>query len=102
MADTVSDKMERCFGKMSSLLNDVNRFQKIHIAKNYMRSEEAWKYLNVCKRTWQTYRNRKYFKFYKIGHLIYVKKEDLDEFKKSEHYLKQLTKKIHTKKKNKE
>ena len=101
MEDIVLDKMERYFGKMSSLLNDVNRFKKIRIAKDYMRSEEAMKYLNICKRTWHTYRNKNYFKFYKIGHLIYVKNEDLDEFKKSKHYLKQQTKKLHTKKKNK-
>lgn len=46
----------------------------------YLTVEEARKYLSVSTRTFQTYRNRRYFNFYQFGRKIYFLKRELDQF----------------------
>lgn len=46
----------------------------------WLTSEEARKLLGVSNKTWQEYRNRRYFPFAQIGRKIYVKRSDLEIF----------------------
>ena len=46
----------------------------------WLTSEEARRLLGVSNKTWQEYRNRRYFPFTQIGRKIYVKRSELEAF----------------------
>jgi excisionase family DNA binding protein len=50
------------------------------IQSQWLESEEARKQLNVSKKTWQQYRNRKALPFSQFGRKIYVKRSDIEAF----------------------
>jgi excisionase family DNA binding protein len=50
------------------------------IQSQWLESEEARKQLNVSKKTWQQYRNRKALPFSQFGRKIYVKRADIEAF----------------------
>ena len=59
--------------------------QKNH-SETYIPSVEIPKLLNISQKTWQTWRDRRYFKFIQLGSKIWVKRSDLEAFLDS-HYI---------------
>lgn len=71
------DKMEAEMKEMKALL----------VAKNEEEFNSQWieslkipKLLEISRKTWQTYRDKRIIPFSQIGSKIYVKRSDLEEF----------------------
>jgi hypothetical protein len=55
--------------------------------ETYLESKEIPKLLKISPKTWQNWRDRKYFPFIQLGSKIWVKRSDLEKFLES-HYVK--------------
>ena len=69
-------KLKEEIEKISSYIYNYKEKEQ----SKWLTSEEARKILNVSKRTWQTYRNRRLLPFSQVGKKVLVKKCDLEEF----------------------
>lgn len=56
--------------------NGINKNQK----DEWITGSEARKLLDVCPKTWQTYRDERKIPFSQFGRKIYVKRADLNAF----------------------
>ena len=70
-----------------SITSEIQELKEILINKNqesdsriWLSSEEARRMLGVCRKTWQTYRDRRVLPFVQSGRKIYVKKEDVESY----------------------
>lgn len=61
----------------------VYQSKKDSFLSQWLESDEARKQLNVSKKTWQNYRNKKVLPFSQFGRKIYVRRADLEAFMQS-------------------
>ena len=54
--------------------------QEEELQLQWLESEQARKQLNVSRKTWQNYRNKKVIPFSQFGRKIYVRRADLEAF----------------------
>jgi excisionase family DNA binding protein len=58
----------------------IFRNQEEEFQSQWLESEEARQKLNVSRKTWQNYRNKKVIPFSQFGRKIYVRRSDLEAF----------------------
>jgi excisionase family DNA binding protein len=58
----------------------IIRSKEEEIQSQWLESEEARKLLNVSRKTWQSYRNKKVIPFSQFGRKIYVRRSDIEAF----------------------
>lgn len=71
--DSLVEKIERLESFLNQKINKSNDFE-------WIESDQARKLLGVCRKTWQTYRDKRYIPFSQFGNKIYVRRSDLNAF----------------------
>lgn len=66
--------------KIESLQSFLSRKLENDSDLGWIDSDRARKILGVCKKTWQTYRDRRAIPFSQIGRKIYIHKDDINSF----------------------
>lgn len=66
---------------MEELKNLLNKKLEDEQGNEWLTSAQARKMLNICSKTWQTYRDKKVIPFYQYGKKIQVKRTDIEAFK---------------------
>ena len=61
----------------------LSRIEQKDLSETYIPSVRIPKLLNISPKTWQTWRDRRYFKFIQFGSKIWVKRSDLEAFLES-------------------
>jgi len=76
--------------RLTKLESDIQQIKQAIFKTNeesflsqWLESDEARKQLNVSKKTWQNYRNKKVLPFSQFGRKIYVRRADLEAFMQS-------------------
>jgi excisionase family DNA binding protein len=76
--------------RLTQLESDIQQIKQAIFKTNeetflaqWLESDEARKQLNVSKKTWQNYRNKKVLPFSQFGRKIYVRRADLEAFMQS-------------------
>ena len=64
----------------------LSKLEQKDLSESYIPSVEIPKLLNISQKTWQTWRDRRHFKFIQLGSKIWVKRSDLEAFLDS-HYI---------------
>jgi len=81
---------QELFNKMESDLNELKELIRIkdesEIKDQWIESTKIPKLLGICRKTWQSYRDKKLVPFIQIGAKIFVKRSDLENFMNS-HYV---------------
>lgn len=71
--DEIMEKIESLQSFLSKKLDGNSDLE-------WIESDRARKILGICKKTWQTYRDRRIIPFSQFGRKIYVHQNDLNKF----------------------
>lgn len=72
--------LDEIMEKIESLQEFFKREGDYPPSLEWIESDVARKMLGVCKKTWQTYRDKRIISFSQFGRKIYVNKNDLNKF----------------------
>jgi hypothetical protein len=65
----------------------LKRLEYLDFKESYIESKKLPELLGISTKTWQTWRDKRYFPFIQFGVKIWVKRSDLEAFLES-HYVK--------------
>jgi len=72
--------LDEIMEKIESLQEFFKRNGDCQPSFEWIESDRARKMLDICPKTWQTYRDRRIIPFSQFGRKIYVNKNDLNKF----------------------
>ena len=61
----------------------LNRLEEMDLQESYIPSKKMPELLDISLKTWQTWRDNRYFPFIQFGAKIWVKRSDLEAFLES-------------------
>ncbi|MDH6308510.1 hypothetical protein M2451_000821 [Dysgonomonas sp. PFB1-18] len=72
--------LDEIMEKIESLQSFLSKKLEGNSDLEWIESDRARKIFGVCKKTWQTYRDRRVISFSQFGRKIYIHKNDLNNF----------------------